>query len=455
VEYSRQLAQFAAQLKYTDLPEAVITKAKEIALHGWGVQLAGSTLPWAKAVYRYVRDQGGTPQSTVLRFGLKTSMVQAAFANGTFGHGFEMDDNHSATSTKGGCVIVPAALAAAEHQLSSGKEFIVATVIGFEVLTRIARSVMPHVYQHHPTGACAPFGAALAVGRLFGFNETLMLHALGIAGSHSSGLQESPPSGRGNIKRIFGGLAASSGVRSALLAREGITGPATILEGDRGFCRAFGDDSKLQMLTAGLGSDWEILKVHYKVFAQDGYIQPMSEALTRLVREHGFGPDDVEEIIAGTNAHAHGHVIGRIREPDDLTSAQFSANFSLALLLVKGGADFFTYTDENLLDPQVKALSQRIRTEIDEEIDQEWHKTRPRGARIRVRLKSGKTLTEYVHNLREMSPGDVDAKVMRLAAVALDEKACERLVQTGRRFEDVRDVGSFARTLVSRDTTDA
>src|SRR4029077_2413602 len=93
------------------LPPPVIEKAKEIALHSWGVQLAGSTLPWSKQVYRYVQTQGQSTQSTIVNYGFKTSAVNAAFANGTFGHGFEMDDNHGATGIKGGCVVVPPALA--------------------------------------------------------------------------------------------------------------------------------------------------------------------------------------------------------------------------------------------------------------------------------------------------------------------------------------------------------
>ena len=134
-------------------------------------------------------------------------------------------------------------------------------------------------------------------------------------------------------------MAASSGIRSALLAREGLTGPATMLEGHRGFCRAFGDTTKLPALTAGLGKEWQILQVHFKIYAQDGYIQPMTEALDRILKEHKFQAENIEEIRAGTNQHAL-DVVSLIREPKDLTSAQFSANFSLALFLMKGNAGF-------------------------------------------------------------------------------------------------------------------
>ena len=448
MQYTRQLAQFAAQLEFGDLPPLVVAKAKEIALHAWAVQLAGSTLPWSKAVYRHVESQGGVPQSSVVNSGLKTTAMNAAFANGTFGHGFEMDDNHAATGIKGGCVVLPTCLAVGEWQRSSGRDLIVAMVVAYEVMTRVGLAVNPTLLNgpHHPTGSCAPFGAACAAGKLLGLDESTMLHAISIAAGHAAGLGEAPASGRGDLKRIFGGTAASNGIRSALLAAEGLTGPATMLEGKRGFCRAFGDMSKLPALTAGLGADWQILRVHYKIYAQDGYIQPMTEALERILKQHSIEPEDIEEIRAGTNKHAL-DVVSLIREPMDLTSAQFSANFSLALFIVKGDAGFQEYTEQNLADQRIVALSKRIHIELDPEIEEEWQKTRPRGARVTVRLKSGETYTECVHMLRAMSAADVVEKVRRLASIVLDAEHCERLIATVQNLDALPDVSELVPLL--------
>ena len=446
MDYTRQLAQFSAQLQYSDLPSAVIDKAKEIALHAWGVQLAGSTLQWSKTAYRYVQGQGGSARSTVINYGLKTSAVNAAFANGTFGHGFEMDDNHAATGLKGGCVAVPAALAVGEQQSSSGKEFILATVVAYEVMTRIALSVTPGLWQrgYIPTGVCGPFAATTAAGKLLGFDEKTMLNAISIAAAHSSGLADAPATGGGSLKRIMGGMAASNGLRSAFLAGEGLTGAETMLEGERGFCRAFGDASNnMAMLTSGFGTEWQILRVHYKIYAQDGFIQPMTEALERIVKQHKFRPEDIEEVRAGTNSFAHAQIAGVIREPRDVTGAQFSANFSLALFMIKGGAGFQDYTEESLIDPRIKALSKRIHTYIDEELEQEWQKTKPRGARVTVRLTSGETYTECVHMLRSMSADDVNEKFRRLAAVAVSAEKCERLIEIVRNLEAVGNIAGL------------
>ena len=244
-------------------------------------------------------------------------------------------------------------------------------------------------------------------------------------------------------------MAGSGGIRSALLAAEGLTGPVSMLEGERGFCSTFGDETNnMTALTAGLGTEWQILRAHYKIYAQDGYIQPMTEALERIVRQHRFGPDDVAEIRAGTNRHAHEHRVGRIREHRDLTSAQFCANFSLALFMVRGGAGFHDYTEESLIDPGIIELSKKIHTYVDEEMEQEWQKTKPRGARITVKLNSGKTYTECVHNLRAMTVEDVNEKVRRLSAVAIGAEQCERLVTSVRDLDAVRDVASLVPLLI-------
>src|SRR5262249_28073084 len=161
-------------------------------------------------------------------------------------------------------------------------------------------------------------------GKLLRFDEHAMLHAIGIAAAHGSGLMEAPAGGRGELKRFYGGMAASNGLRSALLAKEGLTGPETMLEGEQGFCRAFGDSSNMMALGDGLGTKWEILNVHYKIYAQDGYIQPMTEALERLVERHRFAVEAIDDVRVGCCRFAHEDVVGVIREPKDLTSAQYS-----------------------------------------------------------------------------------------------------------------------------------
>lgn len=445
-----EIADFAHSLSYSELPQTVVDKAKEIVLHAWGVQLAASTLPWSKQVFRFVRSQGGNAESTVVNYGHRTTAINAAFVNGAFGHGFEMDDNHAATGVKGGCVMVPTALAVGERQLATGKDVITSVVAGYEVETRVALTVRTGLNARgaHPTGGTGAFGAATVASRLLNMSQVQTAHALAAAGAQTSGLNEIPASGRGHLKRTFGGMAAAGGIRSALLAREGLTAPMTTLELNSGFTRLFDVDADtIGQLTAGLRSEWQILNVHYKIYAQDGYIQPISEALSRIRADSRFDADQVEVIRIGTSKYARDEIIGAIREPRDLTDAQFSANFSAALFVVAGGAGFNEYTDENLRSERVRDLSNRVVVEVDEEIDSEHERSRPRGARVTVRLRDGLEITERVDHLRRLTGPELDEKFFGLAQAVLPQNRCEQLAEMAHSLESVRDISLVAPLL--------
>jgi len=446
----RDISRWVTELRFADLPGSVVEKAKEVALNSWGVQLAASTLDWSKSSYRYGRSQGGTPESTVVNYGFRTSAANAAFINGCFAHGFELDDNHGRTGIKGGSVTVPTALAVGERQLSSGKAFIAALVAGYEVMTRAGLAGYKGLHDggHHPTGHLGGLGAAVITSKLLGFDVDTTAHALGIAITNLVGLSFSGAdvkSDRGYVKRTYGGTAAFGGIRAALLAREGMTSSESMFEPGAGFCRAFGiDEAGARMFTAGLGEEWEILRAHYKIYAQDGHIQPMTEALERIRQARSFGASEVEAVHIGTNRVAHDLIVGQIREPKDLTDAQYSANFSVALYLVRGGAGFQEYTEDNVLtDPEIIDLSRRVTLEVDPEIEAEFQRTRPRGARVTVRLRSGEQYTELVENLRAMTPEDIDEKFRRLSSVVLDPHRGQALLDQVRRLEQVRDVSAL------------
>ena len=117
---TRQLASFIAETGYPQLPGEVLTKAKELILDQLGVALASSMLPWNRKVLEYVQDMGINGDSRVIGTRHRTSIEYAALVNGTFGHGFELDDYCTPCGAHVGCVVLPAALAVAEKQGDSG-----------------------------------------------------------------------------------------------------------------------------------------------------------------------------------------------------------------------------------------------------------------------------------------------------------------------------------------------
>jgi 2-methylcitrate dehydratase PrpD len=230
---TRQLAEFIATTKYDDLPAEVIEKTKELITDQLAVALAGSMLPWNRKVLEYVQEMNITGNSRVFGSHHRTSLEYAALINGTFGHGFELDDYCTPCGAHVGCVVIPAAVGVSEQLHSSGRDFLAAVAIGAEIILRIGFALTVRGISargFHSTSVYGPFGAAAASARLLNLDKNAMTHTLGIAGSHCSGTTEYDQTG-GDIKRLHAGIAGMAGIRAALLAKRGFTAPPTILEG--------------------------------------------------------------------------------------------------------------------------------------------------------------------------------------------------------------------------------
>ena len=183
----------------------------------------------------------------------------------------------------------------------------------------------------------------------------------------------------------------------------------------------------LAALDSGLGTEWQILHVHYKIYAQDGYIQPMTEALERIVKQHDFALDAIEEVRGRLLQVAHERVAGVIREPTDLASAQYSANFSLALFLVKGGAGLQntrrTASPTHASSRSASGFARRSTRRSSAN-----GRSAGRAARASRCAARSETYSECVHMLRAMTSDDMEHKIRSLSALAVGADKSERLV---------------------------
>ncbi|HWO41686.1 MAG TPA: MmgE/PrpD family protein, partial [Candidatus Eisenbacteria bacterium] len=200
---TEQLAAHTGAVRFADIPPEAIEKAKDCILDQIGVELLGSTLEWNKIAYRYVAGMGGPGESTIVNYGDKTSTLEAAFVNATFGQGCELDDVGFAAGGHPGSATVPVALALCEKYRCSGRDFLAAVVVGCDVMYRLLLAVRPSAGKRgfHSHGIGAPFGAMVTAARLMRLNEGEILNAFGIAGMHSCGTMEYDQTG-GEVKRV-------------------------------------------------------------------------------------------------------------------------------------------------------------------------------------------------------------------------------------------------------------
>ncbi len=265
------LAEYAAGLRYEDLPPNVIQRAKDCITDTVAVVVLGNGLPWSRIIAAYAQRVGAGGHSRIL--GAEGPLVQApaaALANETLAHAFESDNlTKPGAGVHPGATLLPPGLAVAQERGSSGRELITAVVAGFEVMYRIGYATKHSNERRgfHAPGTTGPFGAAVAAGVLLGLDAENMTNALGIAGSLAGGLMEFARSGTGAmVKRLHLGRACESGVMAANLAADGFTGPRSVIEGEAGFLKVFCTEWDMADLTRGLGSDYATLKLCLKRF---------------------------------------------------------------------------------------------------------------------------------------------------------------------------------------------
>lgn len=358
-----RLAEYAAGLRYDDLPPLVVQRAKDCITDTVAVITQGSSLPWSRIVVRYAQRTGGGGCSRILGTGGPSVQAPAAaLANGALAHAFESDNlTRPGAGVHPGATLLPPALAIAQELGSSGRDLITAVIAGFEVMYRIGRATKHSNERRgfHAPGTTGPFGAAVAAGKLMQLDTATTTNALGIAGSLACGLMEFARSGTGAmVKRLHLGRAAESGVLAANLAADGFTGPRSVLEGDAGFLKVFCTEWDVADLTSGLGSEFATMNLCLKRFPVHMTAQTALQAILELRVEHGFSGAQVDRVnVAGNERMA---TVNNIPHPTDIMMAQYSIPFCVALALFRDPRDPASFGESALADADIRAMCQRV-----------------------------------------------------------------------------------------------
>jgi 2-methylcitrate dehydratase PrpD len=399
IPLTRQLASFCHNLRYDNLPPEVVDRAKYFFLDYLAVAVRGSLSDSSAPLYRMMAYLGVTGTATVLGRPEKSAFPYAALTNGTSAHSVELDDTHQAGSIHLGVSVFSAALAVAEHTGASGKDFITATVAGFETAARLAMALKPKEHYNrgfHPTATCGTFGAAVSTAKLLGLTEDQLLSALGIAGSQAAGSMEFLTDGAWT-KRLHPGWAAFSGIHAACLAREGFIGPTTIIEGRNGFLRTYSASPDPQKVTDGLGADFQILQTAVKPHACCRYTQAPIDAVLILAKEHDLHIADIERVTVGmleTGIPVICEPAERKMQPTNVVEAQFSLPFGVAVALAERRAGLEEFSPHMLQAPVIRELMPKVTYARDPELEKNYPREWPAWARIM--LKGGREVFSHV-----------------------------------------------------------
>ena len=386
-QITRALGDFAANLDYEDLSPEVVDWAKYLCLDFAGVTLNGSTTDSAKAVVMALESVGRRGPSVIVGTNVRALPEYAAMANGTAHHSIEMDDVTNEAVLHAGVTAYPTALAMADVTQVSGKEFITAVTVGYDVIVRLGRSLKGaehYARGFHPTATCGTFGAAAVAARLLGLKGDSFVHALGIAGSQTSGSMEYLAQGAWT-KRLHPGWAAHSGIWAALLARSGYSGPTTILEGRDGFLQAYSGDPDPSLVLKDLGEEYLITRTSVKPHSCCRFNQGPIDCLLDLKRTYGINPMDVAEVRVGVLSAGMKLVAEPIeakRNPKSVVDMQFSMPFSAAVALTHGSASLAEYQLGMPENPEVKHIMERVQCLTDPKLDALTPKMMPAWAEV-------------------------------------------------------------------------
>lgn len=345
------------------LPPETVHAVRRHVLDTFGAALAGIGQPEPEAARATARAAYGEAGGAAL-WGRRDTMgpAAAALVNGTAAHALELDDASGCDHS--GAVVLPAAMAAlALAPGATDGDLVAAVAVGYDLGRRVLEAAGGYDAHNnagwHSTGTCGVFGAAAAVARLLRLDGDTTGTAFGIAGSFASGTWAFLAGGA-MTKRLHPGHAAASGIVAALLAREGMTGPAAIFEAPwGGFLPTYaGASARPDLLTRDLGRDWRIHRSSIKPYASCRGTHAAVEAMLRLRRE-GVAPG----MVAGITVEVHPTIVRMCGASDvaTLLDAQMSLPYAVTVALERGAADLPMFAEEVRRDPAIRRGTARVR----------------------------------------------------------------------------------------------
>ena len=453
------LCNYAANLRYEDLPSEVVSTAKRLVLDSLGAALAGTTMgDGCRETLAVVRASGGVPESSVLGTSERTSAVMAALANGATVHAL----NYDAIGARGGhpgAFGLTAPLAVAERVGGvNGKEFIASLVAGVEVEMRAVAALIEagvDTRQNFLEGQVLSYlGATLSAGRVLRLNADQMDSALGLMLMQVSGTRQVVLYGDPPSKGIYAAFPNQGGVLSALMAKEGLEGRCAAIEGQAGLFNMFyAGVYAPDALRDGLGERFHILETVFKPWATSGMCHPFIDAALKLREERHIDPASIQRI------HLTGHPqtknwfepVEERREPTTAASAANSIVFGTAKALINGEVTLADFTPEGMAQPDVLQLAQRMEHSYDDSVEQ-------RNGIMEVLTTSGAHLTQRVdvplgQPDNPLSDEQLAAKFRDCASHSLlpvSSEAVERAIEMAANLEDLSDVSALADVVSGR-----
>ena len=456
MEATRKVAEFVVKATFKDIPREAVAFAKQAFLDCVGVTLAGSISLPAKIIIGLVKENGGHPKAAVVGGGFKTSSPEAALVNGTSAHVLDYDDTNSSVAGHPSAFLVPPVLALGEELGISGKEALVAYIIGLEVAAKVGRCINKGHYEKgwHATATLGTLGAAAAGAKILKLDTHQVRMALGIAASEAAGLRQNFGT---MTKPLHAGNASRNGIIAAMLAKRGFTADESILEAEFGFCNLFSRDNRydLEKITADMGQPFDAVTpgINLKPYPACRGAHSALDAMLALVRGDNISGMDVENIEVRTHPLNANTLIRS--NPRSGVEGKFSMQFCMAIALLNKEVGLNEFTDEKLLDARTQDLIKRVKMIADPTLEDaaKSAKTEYLPSIVRVRMKNGREFMKRVdfprgHPYVPLSQEELLKKYRDCAGLVMPKEDVEQSLDMISNMEAIKDVRTLADLLV-------
>lgn len=449
---SQQVAKFVASSAYGDIPSPVRERAKLVMIDAIGTAFAASRYPFAPVAMSALSSLG-SGDSTVIGLDAKLALRDAVVMNGILVHGLDYDDTYLPGSVHLSASCVPTVLGMGAHTKASGKEMLMACLLGLEVTARIAAAAQGGFVNagFHATGIAGVFGSAVAAGRLMKLDAAQHTLAQGVALSVTSGTLQPLQEGSWT-KRLHPGWAGASGITAAAFARSGYVGPAKAYEGRFGLYTCFlgehAASAQPGLVAKGLGDTWEFTRTSIKLFPACHQLHAFMNAAIKLSHEQTFSADNVESVrtlICDAAVPLVCEPLASKLKPASSYSAQFSLPYSVACALVRGKFGLNEIEAPAYTDPELLKLAHKVSYEIDP--NPGFPKSR--SGEVIINMKDGREL-RCRDNIMPDEPASAEAiiaKFMQNTDGILPCARAERVREAVLGIEQVTDGNELTRML--------
>ncbi len=437
---TKALATYVVSSRIKDIPSDVIHEARRAILNFVGCAIGGSREPAVDTAIQVLQPFSGDRTAQLLARPERFDPLHASVINGISGHVFEYDDTTPMNYIHPTPPVASALFAFASANPTTGRDFLHAFIMGFEVESRVGNAIYPAHYNAgwHITATAGVFGAAAAIGKLLALSTQQMVWAFGLAATQASGLREMFGS---MAKSFHAGHAARNGYLSAVLASAGFTAGEHAIEGARGFVPVLASQYDLSKITDGLGEDFQIRHNTYKPYPCGIVVHPTIDGCIDLHRAHRPAPESIRNVRVRVAP-----LVLDLCNKRDITQgldSKYSIYHSAAVGLVRGKAGLQEYTDAAANDPMISRVRERVAAIGDQSITEDQ-------SDIEVELENGTVLHRFVEcslgNVkRPLSDRQIEEKFRDQAAVP----NVDQLINLCWRLDEIPDVNDLVRATSS------